>query len=146
MRKFLYYNIGTGQNGDPETALEHYNYLIGIWRNGLPMTYGGDGFQSGNDANQLADFMFADDTDIVGFGTGGDVREPWSETQSGNDPGDRRFIQSAGPFTLEPGDYNNITVGVVYGRALSGNQFESVEILRQADDKAQALFLSLIHI
>ena len=140
MRKFLYYNIGSGQNGDPETALEHYNYLIGIWRNGLPMTYGGDGFQSGNDANQLADFMFADDTDVVGFGTGGDVREPWNETQSGNDPGDRRFIQSAGPFSLEPGDYNNITVGVVYGRALSGNQFESVEVLRQADDKAQALF------
>ncbi|MFT5845313.1 MAG: hypothetical protein ACI8QW_001189, partial [Saprospiraceae bacterium] len=140
MRKFLYYNIGGGQNGDPETALEHYNYLIGIWRNGLPMTYGGDGFQTGNDPNQLADFMFGDDTDVVGFGTDGDIREPWSEVTADNNPGDRRFIQSAGPFSLAPGDYNNITVGVVYGRALSGNQFESVEVLKQADDKAQALF------
>jgi hypothetical protein len=140
MRKFLYYNIGGGQNGDPETALEHYNYLIGIWRNGLPMTYGGDGFQTGNDPNQLADFMFGDDTDVVGFGTDGDIREPWTEVTADNNPGDRRFIQSAGPFSLAPGDYNNITVGVVYGRALSGNQFESVEVLKQADDKAQALF------
>jgi len=145
MRKFLYYNIGTGQNGDPETALEYYNYLIGIWKNSLPMTYGGDGFQTGNDASQLADFMFPGDTDNpstggVGFGTEGNVREPWSEAGANNQVGDRRFIQSAGPFTLAPGDYNNVTVGVVYGRALSGNSFASVEVLRQADDKAQALF------
>ncbi|MFK7757006.1 MAG: T9SS type A sorting domain-containing protein [Flavobacteriales bacterium] len=140
MRKFLYYNNTTGQNGDPSTAQQYYNYLIGIWRNGIPMTYGGDGFQTGNDASQLADFMFPGDTDIVGFGTDGNVREPWDELTANNDPADRRFIQSAGPFSLAPGDYNNITVGVVYGRSLSGNSFQSVEVLRQADDKAQALF------
>ncbi|MEO0405588.1 MAG: T9SS C-terminal target domain-containing protein, partial [Bacteroidota bacterium] len=55
-------------------------------------------------------------------------------------PQDRRFIQAAGPFTLQPGDYNNITVGVVWARATGGDPFESVELLRIADDKAQALF------
>ena len=49
-------------------------------------------------------------------------------------------MQSAGPFTLEPGDYNNITVGMVYARAEGGEPFESVKLLRIADDKAQALF------
>ncbi len=140
MRKFLYYNNSQAANGDPDTALEHYNYMIGLWKNGLPMTYGGDGFTSGNDPSQLSDFMFPDDTDVVGFGTEGNIREPWNELTAGNEPEDRRFIQSAGPFSLAPGDYNNITVGVVYARALTGNQFESVELLRQADDKAQALF------
>ena len=54
--------------------------------------------------------------------------------------GDRLFLQSAGPFTLEPGDFNNITVGMVWARATGGEPFESVELLRLADDKAQALF------
>ncbi|MCB0762841.1 MAG: T9SS C-terminal target domain-containing protein, partial [Flavobacteriales bacterium] len=74
------------------------------------------------------------------WGTEGIITEPWTEVSSGNAPNDRRFIQSAGPFTLEPGDYNNITVGVVYARATSGDPFESVELVRIADDKAQALF------
>jgi len=66
--------------------------------------------------------------------------EPWTEQSSDNPPGDRRFLQSAGPFVLEPGDYNNITVGVVYARATGGDPFESVQLVRVADDKAQALF------
>ncbi|NQX92966.1 MAG: hypothetical protein HRT74_12745, partial [Flavobacteriales bacterium] len=64
----------------------------------------------------------------------------WTEVSSGNPPGDRLFLQSAGPFTLQPGDYNNVTVGLVFARATGGEPFESVELLRLADDKAQALF------
>jgi hypothetical protein len=66
--------------------------------------------------------------------------DPWTEVTAGNPPFDRRFIQAAGPFTLEPGDYNNITVGVVWARATGGGPEASVSLLRIADDKAQALF------
>ena len=62
------------------------------------------------------------------------------EYTESNPAGDRRFVQSAGPFTLEPGAVNNITVGVVYAKALTGNPFDAVLKLRTADDKAQALF------
>ena len=48
--------------------------------------------------------------------------------------------KAQGPFVLQPGDYNNITLGVVYARATGGEPFESVELVRVADDKAQALF------
>ena len=41
---------------------------------------------------------------------------------------------------MEPGDFNNITMGVVWVRATAGDPFDSVELLRIADDKAQALF------
>ncbi|MFB0923737.1 MAG: T9SS C-terminal target domain-containing protein, partial [Vicingaceae bacterium] len=41
---------------------------------------------------------------------------------------------------MKPGSINNITVGVVWARATAGDPFASVEILRRADDKAQALF------
>ena len=49
-------------------------------------------------------------------------------------------MQSAGPFVLEPGAVNNITVGIVWARASTGNNLSSVEVMRTADDKTQALF------
>ena len=41
---------------------------------------------------------------------------------------------------MKPGDYNNITVGVVWARSGTGDPYASVELLKDADDKAQALF------
>jgi hypothetical protein len=49
-------------------------------------------------------------------------------------------MQSAGPFTLEPGAINYITVGIPFAQAASGGPMASVELLRQIDDKCQALF------
>ncbi len=142
MRKFLYHISGAGNNGVPEVAIHYYNYLRGYWKNGQRMAYGGNALTAGTGANLdiPADFMFPGDTDPFHFGTYGTVVEPWTEVSSDNPPSDRRFMQSAGPFTLEPGDYNNITVGAVFAQANSGDPFESVELVRKADDKAQALF------
>ncbi|MDP4952489.1 MAG: T9SS C-terminal target domain-containing protein [Flavobacteriales bacterium] len=142
MRKFLYYNFSGAANGPPTTAAQYYQYMRGFWRNGQRMVYYGDGLTpgSGADLNIPADYMFPGDTDPFSWGTGGVQVEPWTEQTAGNPGGDRLFLQSAGPFTLAPGDYNNITVGVLWTRANGGNPFESVELLRIADDKAQALF------
>ena len=64
----------------------------------------------------------------------------WDESSYNNPSGDRRFVQSAGPFTLRPGAINNITVGIVYGRSTDGGLMASVEAMKRADTKAQALF------
>ena len=87
------------------------------------MAYGGDGVSAATGANLdiEADYMFPGDTDPFNCGTGGTTVEPWTEVTSGTPPADRRFIQAAGPFTLEPGDYNNITMGVVWARATAGD-------------------------
>lgn len=144
MRKFIYYNIGGGVNGDPNQGPDYYNYLRGIWQGtGGDMVYGGNGIGTAGgtgDPNQPADFMFPGSTDVLGFGTGGNIQAEWTENTAGNQPGDRRFMQSAGPFTLKPGAVNNITVGVVYARAKSGGAEASVASLKVADDKAQQLF------
>ncbi|NNE55154.1 MAG: T9SS C-terminal target domain-containing protein, partial [Flavobacteriales bacterium] len=143
MRKFLYYNnSGNSINGEPSVALDYYNYLKGFWKNGQRMAYGGDGLNPnlGADLSIEADYMFPGDTDPFAWGTQGTPVEPWTEVSSGNPPNDRRFMQSSGPFTLEPGDFNNITVGMVFGRATAGDPFESVKEVQRADDKAQALF------
>ena len=143
MRRFVYYNNSNNPiNGEPSTPLHFYNYMNGIWKNGQKMAYGGDGVTPASGANLdiEADYMFPGDTDPFNWGSGGASVGPWSEVTAGNPPADRRFIQAAGPFTLEPGDYNNITMGVVWARANSGGPTESVRLLRIADDKAQALF------
>jgi len=143
MRKFLYYNnTGTGNPNqtDPSTAHDYYGYLSGYWKDGTRFAYGGNGHTTNSNSGVDADFMFPGDTDTLGWGTGGQQQATWTEQTSGNLPYDRRFAQSAGPFTLKPGSVNNITVGVVWARAKSGGAFQSVIELRKADDKAQALF------
>jgi hypothetical protein len=65
---------------------------------------------------------------------------------AGNPAGDRRFVQSSCPFELGPGAVNNITVGVVWAQAQSGGRLQSVEDMRKADDKTQALFDSCFEI
>lgn len=146
MRRFLYYsNTGGGANTnqtDPVNASDYYHYLRGNWKDGTPFYYGGSGHYSSPGANTAlpCEFMFPGDTDPLGWGTGGVPQAPWTEESAGNDPYDRRFLQSAGPFVLKPGAVNNITVGVAYARAAQGGPFASVELLRRADDKAQALF------
>ena len=148
MRRFVYHNNGSGDNSDPDNAPEYYNYLRGIWKNGAKMRYGGNAFSGSDVVGPECDFMFPGDSDPWNWGTGGAVPNGgynqnglyWSEEQCQNAPNDRRFMQSAGPFTLEPGAVNYITFGVPWARATSGGAWASVELLRVVDDKCQALF------
>ena len=141
MRRFVYYNRDDQTptpniNGEPEIAIDFYNYLDGRWKTGAPMTYGGNGVGG----SIPTDYMFPGLTDPVGFATNGAViDDEWTEGTEGNTPGDRRFIQSAGRFVLEPGEFNNVTVGAVWVRPF-GNTEQTLNALRIADDKAQSLF------
>ncbi len=147
MRRFVYYNNDQTVTGEPQNAVEYYNYLRGIWRDGTKMVYGGNAHRNDPKATKIeCDFMFPGNSDLCNWGTSGVSTgfpvsgKYWTEEQAGNYPYDRRFMQSAGPFTLEPGAVNYITVGIPWARANSGGPFASVELLRQVDDKCQRLF------
>jgi hypothetical protein len=149
MRRFVYHNNsgGNAAQNDPSIAIEYYNMLKGIWKDNTPMCYGGNAYPgNGGDATTPCAFMFPGDTDPWNWGTFGKnpgaiySSKPWTEENAGNAPSDRRFMQSAGPFTLQPGAVNYITVGIPWARASSGGPFASVELLRRVDDKCQILF------
>ena len=155
MKRFVYFDrtLNSTIYGDPQTGVDFYNYMLGFWRDNTPFVYGGTGNASDANATSiLTNYCFPGDSDPLNWGTvsaGGGSSVPfdfWSEqypTGPGSTPnpqGDRRFVQAAGPFVLEPGALNNITTGVVYARAQSPDPFQSVELVRKADDKAQALF------
>jgi hypothetical protein len=148
MRRFTYFNNTTAGaqpwQTDPQVAIDYYNYLRGIWKDGARMVYGGNGHPTDSwDASVFSDFLFPGDSDPCHWGTG--FQTPagpglWTEEAAGNPVNDRRFLQSAGPFTLRPGAVNYITVGIPWARAASGGPWASVELLRVVDDKCQALF------
>ena len=149
MCRFMYFNNNTNAiNGNPGaqsggSSDDYYQYLSGTWKNGTPMTYGSDGTHAGN---PKCKYMFPGSSDPTGFGTAvgsnftGPVQTPWDETTSNNTPADRRFVESAGPFTLQPGAVNYITIGVPWARTTTGGNLASVELMKGADAKAQLLF------
>lgn len=136
MSKFVYYNNQNGvPDGNPSTGSDIYNYLRGIWLDNVPMTFGGNGKGAGVGATtDECNFMFPGTSDDQFPG------QEWTEQTAANVPDDRRFIQSAGPFTLQPGAVNTITTGVVWARAKSGGQTASIQLLKIYDREAQALF------
>ncbi|MFN0275693.1 MAG: hypothetical protein ACKVPJ_08105 [Chitinophagales bacterium] len=128
MTAFLYYNNDFTTIGNPEVAAHYYGYLSGTWKDGSPFTFGGNGY--GGSEPSL--FMFPDDPSNP---------EGWSECTEGNTPADRRYLQSSGPFRLEPGAKNEVVVGAVWVRPpLSGGCNTTYELAAIADQKAQALF------
>ncbi|NQT78004.1 MAG: T9SS type A sorting domain-containing protein [Bacteroidetes bacterium] len=148
MRRFTYHNNAGGAQGDPSIAPEYYNYLRGFWKDNTHFRYGGNGHIFSNPAGPDCDFVFPDDSDPCNWGTQGTPPNAgwnqnghfWTEETADNNPDDRRFMQSAGPFELKPGAVNYITVGVPWARATSGGPWASVELLRSVDDKCQKLF------
>lgn len=146
MRRFVYYdNSSNAINGEPSKASDFYNYLRGYWKNNQRMKYGGNAIASGIDPAKIdCDFMFPDDSDPWHWGTDGVVPtvhpSDWTEITAGNTVNDRRFMQSAGPFTLKPGALNYITVGIPFAQATNGDNWSSVQLLRQIDDVCQRLF------
>lgn len=129
MSKFVYYNNDFSLKGNPETAIHYYNYLRGIWKDGTPMVANNRDGYGPTAAGPTTNYMFSGD---ICAGTG------WTEKNANNAPDDRRLLESAGPFTLQPGAVNQVITGVVWARG--SNNLNSVCQLVIADDVAQALF------
>ena len=129
MSTFMFFtNQGIrNENADPVDAIQLYRYLRGLWADGLELTYLQPTGRGGTDPCK---FAFPGVTDPDG-------RPNWVESQP---PGDRRMVQSSGPFTLNPGAVNEVIIGAVWSRASSGDHLASIATAIIADDKAQILF------
>lgn len=147
MSRFVYHN-NTGGGGnpaqtDPTTFVDYYNYMQGIWLDGEPMCYGGNGHpSSGCDVGTTARFMFPGDSDPWGFGTGGNPVPQWTEQTAGNVPFDRRFLLSSGPFDFSSGEIEYIHFGALWARDSSNinDPFTSAEKLFEVKDMCQEKF------
>ncbi|MDB4251068.1 hypothetical protein N9815_01920, partial [Flavobacteriales bacterium] len=111
MSKFVYYNNDATVQGNPNGGADIYNYLRGIWRDNVPMTFGGDGHGAGSGSTTIqSNYMFPGNTDPAFTG------QSWTEQTAGNIPADRRFLMSAGPIDLNTGDVFSLDYAFVFAR------------------------------
>lgn len=136
MSKFVYYNNDFSLTGNPEVANHYYGYLRGFWKDGTPIV---DNFTNGGSGNGYGPSSAGDPTNYMFWGDPC-AGSGWTEQNADNPPADRRFIQSAGPFTLTPGKVNQVITGAVWARGFYQDQIGSVCELLRADKIAQALF------
>lgn len=126
MEYFMIFKNDATTQGNPSQATHFYNYLQSKWKDGTNLTYGGSGY--GGSVTCRYGFPWTSDDS--------NANVDWQCSEAA----DWRFIHSAGPFTLKPGAVNFVTTGCVWAQAQSGGAKASVELVRIADKKAQALF------
>jgi hypothetical protein len=112
-----YINGGPPQLSDPENGPEAYNFMKGFDLFGDPII--------NPQTNQSTKFWHPGDP-VAGTG--------WLDT----DHRDKRFLMSAGPFTLKDGDVQEFVVGIVIAQGNTGTQ--SVELLKRNDAVAQLAY------
>lgn len=136
MTNFTYYvNTSSPTIGNPTNGVGIYYYMTGSALDGSRFAddFKGAGIPS-------IGYGTGPSTHFVYFGDGDPSLGQWSECTCQNTPGDRRFIESAGPFTLYPGALNDITFGCVWAPGVGGCPTTSFNTIRTIDDNAQALF------
>lgn len=120
LNHFMSYYSGTpvNGNGDPNSAVNIYDYLRGRWLNGNSLTWGGDGNPATIGNTVAADYIFPSDSDPLFWSAQGIpvTPVPWTEAVAGNMPGDRRGVGSTGPFTFYPGAVIEMELAFVFGR------------------------------
>ena len=136
MSSFTYYLNGSVDGIpwmlDPQTPRGYYNYMTGSWRDGTPFTYGGNGYGG----TEPTKYVFPDPPNAP---------EPaWSMCSEGLGFGDRRTIQSSGPFRLDPGAVNEMVLGVIWVPD-QNYPCPGIQKLQEADEIAQNLFDNCFH-
>jgi hypothetical protein len=130
MSSFTYYNNDGTPNGNPSQLQHFYNYMTGRWKDNTP--FSGPPSCNAISSGSATNFIFYGDPCKAGT---------WSEPSCNNVANDRRFIHSAGPFTLKSGDApNNVIIGAVWVPNVGGGSSACFAKIQACDDKAQYLF------
>jgi hypothetical protein len=129
MTSFVFYMNGSAAYRDPGTgqgngAVEFYNCFQGLVWNGAPYI--------DPNTEQETKFLLAGDP-LASMG--------WYEGPGwlgGPPPGERRLLMNAGPFTLNPGDSQEVIFGIII--ALGLNNINSIAELKNLDFRMQEFY------
>jgi hypothetical protein len=102
---------------DPNSFTQSYNYMQGLDADGNPVI---------NPVTNEVTTYFHDGDPVAGTG--------WLDSN----PADRRFMLSAGPFTMMPGDTQEVVAAIIVGDG--PDRLASISALRFYDRFAQAAF------
>lgn len=117
MNVFNTYNNVNPQPSDPQNYVETYRVISGLWRTGQSWVN-----------------PFTSDTTKKPYSGDPVSGSGWLMT-GGND---RRFLQSFGPLTMNPGDTQSIIIAQVIARGV--NNLQSVARLKDLSDHVQTIY------
>jgi hypothetical protein len=119
MTSFNKYVNGT----DPSSQVETYNYMKGLNKDGTPIHVLNDPLRP------ITRYQ------VSGFNPGGaNTATNWLDSN----PGDRRLQLSSGPFTMAPGDTQEVVTAIIIGQGT--NRLSSVLDMKFKDAAAQTAF------
>lgn len=101
--------------GNPTTAASYYNYLQGKWADGTSLTYGGTGYGGTSPTS----FIYTGDP-VIPSG--------WVDLSLA---ADRRYLSTAGPYTVYAGGVISMEVAYVFAQEYSSNNIQCVNKLKQ---------------
>jgi hypothetical protein len=102
MTAFAYFINANAPNGNPQISTDFHSIMQGYWRDGTAITYGGNGYGGTTPTK----YMFPDNPILTSSSA-------WNETTANHTPGDRRYIQSSGGYTLNHLDTFTITYATI---------------------------------
>jgi hypothetical protein len=119
MTSFNKYVNGT----DPSSQVETYNYMSGLNKDGSPI-------------HVLNDTTLAVTTyQVSGLNpAGASTATNWLDSN----PGDRRLQLSSGPFTMAPGDTQEVVTAIIIGQGT--DRISSINDMKNKDTAAQTVF------
>lgn len=117
MTSFNKYINGT----DPSSPIETYNYMLGLNKNGTPVVI--------PNTSTVTTFQ------VSGLDPGAaNTATNWLDSN----PADRRLMLSSGPFTMAPGDTQEVVTAIIMGQGT--DRLSSVNDLKNKDAAAQTVF------
>lgn len=121
-----YANTGDPLMGNPNSnsPQQYYNFMSGKWKNGVPMTYGGNGTSA---TGTVCHHIYPGLSDPNGSSMGGTAAAPvtppgsygatgWTQAQAGVVKNDMRFLTGTGPFTILPGNTYEFDFAYVFSQ------------------------------
>lgn len=118
---------------DPSLARDFHGYMQGKWLDNSRVTHGGNGYGGTTPTK----FMYPSNPASTNATS-------WNEIVAGNTPGDRRYIQSSGPYTLNQLDTFTITYSTIAHPTL-GNYDINNQVLPRINEIRQAFADSIVH-
>ena len=126
MTSFMYMETNDGVRGYPGEAMDYYQYMQGFWKDGTPLTKGGNGYGGSETTSFAYDGDPANSTE-------------WSECSTNSVPSDRRFVMSSGPVDLNVGKTQEINVAIYWTRPQNAYPCPSSDHLELVIDEVESL-------
>ncbi|MFI5172734.1 MAG: T9SS type A sorting domain-containing protein [Chitinophagales bacterium] len=131
LHAFMYRNSDFSVLGYPITAEQTWLCMDAKFRDGVQMTYGGNGYDSSPDAIET-NFMFSGNPRNL---------DEWSEVSESNPPADRRVYGSTGPYNLNAGDELCAEFAYIFAQPETPNDnIDGVDLLKNFTSQIQAIY------